>query len=404
MKHKFIILLFIIVSTVFLSGCWDRQELQDLDIVSAIGIDNGGNNSENRYLVTVQVLNEGQIATAGGQGGGKSSTAPVTTYSDKGSTIAEALRKINQKSPQELFYPHVQLMVIGEEFARTKGIQDLFDLIERDSQFRTLFPVLIVRNNTAKTLLQITTPLEDVPAAKIFGALESTTRIWGEYASTRADQVIQQLAGGEGANLTGVQITGDPKKGNNLVNVQQISPNTAIEIRGLAIFKKGKLKKWLDQDAARGAIWINNELKGTVVDLNCEKKKKGIAVDIMRAKAWIKVKIKNEKPVIQITVRSEGHISEVHCPIDLSKHTTIEKLEKQLEQEIKAEIMEAVKDAKKQKADIFRFGEYINREDPELWKKIRKKWDDELFPETEVNANVHSFIRRAGLRTKSYIK
>ncbi|MBT2700873.1 Ger(x)C family spore germination protein [Bacillus sp. ISL-40] len=403
MKHKPFIILFMIVSTVLLSGCWDRQELQDLDIVSGIGIDKGGNNSENRYLVTVQVINEGQIASASGQGG-KSPVAPVTTYSATGSTVAEALRKIAPKSPQELFFPHVQLMVIGEELARKKGIQDLFDWIERDSKFRTLFPILIVRDNTAKTLLQITTPLEDVPSAKIVGGLESTTKIWGEYASTRADQVIQQLEGGEGANLTGVQITGDPEKGNKLTNVQQISPKTAIEIRGLAMFKKGKLIKWLDEDAARGATWINNELTKTIVDLNCEKKKKGIAVDVMRSNTKIETEIKNKKPVIQITVRSEGHIAEVHCPIDLGKHTSIEKLENQMEKEIKDEVMMAVKDAKKQKTDIFRFGEYINRENPKLWKKIKKKWNDEIFPETEVNVNVQAFIRRSGLRTKPYIK
>lgn len=392
-----------IISAVLLSGCWDREELQDLDIVSAIGIDKGGNNSENRYLVTVQVVNEGQIASAGTQGG-KSIVAPVTTYSAKGSTVAEALRKINPMSPNELFFPHVQLMLIGEELARKKGIQDLFDLIERDSQFRTLFPILVVRNNTAKTLLQITTPLEDVPSAKIVGGLESTTKIWGEYSSTRADQVIQQLGGGEGANLTGVQIIGDPKKGNKFTNIQQISPNTAIEIKGLAIFKKGKLIKWLDEDTARGSIWINNELKKTVVDLNCGEIKKGIAVDVMRAKTKIKVEIKNKKPVIQITVRSEGHISEVHCPIDLSKHTTIEKLENQMENEIKAEVIKAVKEAKKQKTDIFRFGENINRENSKLWKKIKNRWNDEIFPETEIKVKVHSFIRRSGLRTKSYIK
>jgi spore germination protein KC len=402
MKLKPFIILCMILSTVLLSGCWDRAELQDLDIVNAIGIDEGGDNLENRYRVTVQVINEGQIASAAGQGG-KAQVAPVTTYSATGSTVAEALRKIAPKSPQELFFPHVQLMVIGEELARKKGIQDLFDWIERDSKFRTLFPILIVRNNTAKTLLQITTPLEDVPSAKIIGGLESTTKIWGEYASTRADQVIQQL-GGEGANLTGVQITGDPKEGNKLTNVQQISPKTTMEIRGLAIFKKGRLKKWLDEDAARGATWINNELKKTIVDLNCEKKKKGIAVDVMRSNTKIKSEIKNKKPVIQITVRSEGHISEVHCPIDLGKHETIEKLENQMEKEIKDEVMVALKDAKKQKTDIFRFSEYINRENPKLWKKINKKWDDEIFPETEVNVNVQAFIRRSGLRTKPYIK
>ncbi|MED4226668.1 Ger(x)C family spore germination protein [Neobacillus cucumis] len=403
MKHKRFIIFFMIVSTVFLSGCWDRQELQDLDIVSAIGIDKGGNTSENRYLVTVQVFNEGQIATAGGQGV-KSMSAPVTTYSAVGSTVEEAIRKVMPKSPQELFFPHVQLMVIGEELARKKGIHDLFDFIERDSQFRTLFPILVVRDNTAKTLLQITTPLEDVPSAKIVGGLESTTKIRGEYASTRADQVIQQLERGETANLTGVQITGDPEKGNKMTNIQEISPKTAIEIRGLAIFKKGKLKKWLDEDTARGAIWINNELKKTVIDLNCEKVKKGIAAEVMRTKTKIKAEIKNQKPVIQITVKSEGHLSEVHCPIDLSKHTSIEKLENQMEKEIKEEVMMAVKEAKKQKTDIFRFSEYINRENPKLWKEIKKKWNDEIFPETKINVNVKAFIRRSGLRTKSYIK
>ncbi|MFP3123407.1 Ger(x)C family spore germination protein [Ectobacillus funiculus] len=402
MKHKLFIILFMILSTMLLSGCWDRAELQDIDIVGAIGIDDGGDNLENRYRVTVQIINEGQIASAAGQGG-KSEVAPVTAYSATGSTVAEALRKIAPKSPQELFFPHVQLMVIGEELARKKGIQDLFDWIERDSQFRTLFPILIVRNNTAKTLLQITTPLEDVPSAKIVSGLEATKKIWGEYASTRADQVIQQLGRG-GANLTGVELTGNPKKGNSLQNVQQISPKTDMEIRGLAIFKKGKLKKWLDEDSARGATWINNELKKTIVDLDCKKKKKGIAVDVMRSKTKIKAKIRNNKPVIQITVRTEGHISEVHCPIDLAKHESIEKLEKQMRKEIKSEVVLAVKDAKEQKSDIFRFSEYINRKSPKVWKKIEKKWDDEIFPETEVNINVQAFIRRSGLRTKPYIK
>jgi spore germination protein KC len=402
MKHKPFTMFFLILSIGLLSGCWDRQELQDIDIVSAIGIDEGGDDVENRYRVTVQVINEGQIA--GGQGpGGKADVSPVTTYTATGSTIAETLRKIGPKLPQELFFPHVQLMVIGEELARKKGIQDLFDWIERDVKFRTLFPILIVRNNTAKSVLEIMTSLEPIPAAKIVGGLEATHKTWGEYASTRADQVIQQLRG-EAANLTGIEITGDIEKGTKITNVQRIEPQAEIHIKGLAIFKQGKLKKWLDEDAARGATWINNELTKTTLNLNCEKIKKGIAVDMMRSKTKIKAEIKNNKPVIYVTVRSEAHISEVHCPIDLGKYESIEKLEKQMEKEIKEEVMMAIEAAKEQKSDIFSFGEYVNREDPKLWKKIEGKWDDEIFPETEVKVEVLAFIRRSGLRTKPYIK
>ncbi len=326
MKLKRLILVIIFLFPVLLlTGCWDAAELQDLDIVSAVGIDAGSDEVENRYLVTVQIINEGQIAGGSGKGGSTGEAAPVTTLSATGSTISEALRKISPKSPNELFFPHVQLLVIGEELARKQGIQDLFDWIERDPEFRTLFPILIVRENKAQTILQITTPLEPIPAAKIFGGLETTKKIWGEYATTRADQVIQQL-NGQGANLTGVQINGEPEKGNDMSNIQKISPNTEIEIRGLAIFNKGKLVKWLDGDAARGATWVNNEMKKTVINLDCNEEKNSIAINIMRSKAKLKAKIINGKPVIYITVRAEGHISEVHCAIDLGKNKIIEKV------------------------------------------------------------------------------
>ncbi|MGM7719949.1 Ger(x)C family spore germination protein [Metabacillus sp. Hm71] len=401
MKHRPFIMFILLLSIALLSGCWDRKELQDIDIVSAIGIDEGGDDLENRYRVTVQVINEGQIA--GGQQGGKGDLSPVTTYTSTGSTIQETLRKIAPKLPQELFFPHLQLMVIGEDLARKKGIQDLFDWLERDSQFRTLFPILVVRNNSAKNVLEIMTSLEPIPSAKIVGGLESTQKTWGEYASSRADQVIQQL-GGEAAHLTGIEIIGTKEEGSKLTNVQQISPKAELQIKGLAIFRNGKLQKWLDDDAARGATWVNNELTKTTLNLDCKKKKKGVAVDMMRSKTNIKVDIKNDKPVIYVSVRSESHISEVHCSMDLGKYENFEKLEKQLQKEIKDEVMMAIEAAKEEKSDIFSFGEYVNREDPKLWKKIDKKWNDEIFPETEVKVDVLAFIRRSGLRTKPYIK
>ena len=134
------------------------------------------------------------------------------------------------------------------------------------------------------------------------------------------------------------------------------------------------------------------------------REKKGIAVELVRAKSKIKVKIINNKPIIHLSVRGEGGISEVHCPIDLSNYKTIEVLEQQMEKEIKEEVKMALEAAKEAKTDIFRFGEYVNRKDPKLWKSLKGKWNDEIFPETEVILEVNGFIRRTGLRTKSYIK
>ncbi|ALC81898.1 MULTISPECIES: Ger(x)C family spore germination protein [Bacillus] len=395
-RNPFIILV-AFLSIFLLSGCWDRNELQELDVVGALGIDLN-EDTENKYRVTVQIINEQKISTTQGQGGG-SEAAPVTTFSASGSTIHEAFQKISPQSSQKLFFPHVQLMVIGEELAREEGIQDLFDWIERDSQFRTLFPILIARDHKAEELLQITTSLESVPAVGIADSLKNSRK----GTSTQANQVIQQLSE-KGVSLTGLQMTGNAENGNSVKNVQQISPETKVEIKGIAVFKQGKLTKWLDGSLERGAMWINKEVSETNINLPCKKEEKDVAVDLNRYILKIKAKIKNGKPVIDIKARAEGEISEVQCPIDLSKHESIEKLENEMAKKMKAEMVMAVEAAKEARSDFFHFGEYVNREDPKLYKKIEKTWDEEIFPETDINVDVQAFIRRTGLRTKSYIK
>ncbi|MDP4551152.1 Ger(x)C family spore germination protein [Alkalihalobacillus macyae] len=401
MTYKAFIIVFLMGSMIVLTGCWGRTELQDLDIVTAIGIDKGGEEVDNRYRVTVQIVNEGQIS-GGAQTGGAIKVAPVTTYSNTGSTVFEALRKIAPKTANELYFPHIQMIAIGEELA-TDGVKDLFDFLERDHQFRVLFPILVVREDTAENLLRISTPLEPLPSAKIIGGLEFTKKIWGEYATTRADQVILHLGSKGTGTITGVQINGNVEDGNQLSNIEQISPKTEIEIRGIAVFKEGKFIKWLDDDIARGATWINNELSNTIVNLDCKSEKDSIAIQIMRSKTSLKASIKDKKPVLSISVREEGHLSEVHCPMDLNQFETINKLEKELANETKEEIKLAMKAAQEEKSDIFGLGEVVNREDPTLWKEIEGRWDEEFFPELEFNVKVKAFIRRTGMRTKPYL-
>jgi spore germination protein KC len=400
MKYKPVMLLLMLLLPFLLSGCWDRNELQKLNIVSAIGIDKGSDNVNNRYRITVQIINTTQVS--GGQQSGKVQAAPVTSYTAFGSTLSEATMKISGKASGELFFPHVQLLVIGEDMAK-EGIKNLFDVIERESKFRILFPVLIVKGNKAENLLKVTTPLEAIPSANIVSTLETSKNVWGVVPVIRADQVISGLGKGS-IGITGVQIKGNIKTGNKGDNIQQIYPDARIEINGLAIFKEGKLKNWLEQDAARGVTWAKKEVKGTVINLDCKNIPKGIAIDIKRSKSAIKVKIKNNKPVISLATVVEGNVSETHCPISLDNNKELEILEAQMEKEIKAELMKAVMISKKQKSDLLGFGEYVNIEDKRLWKQIKNKWEDEILPETEVNVTVHAFIRRTGLRMKSYIQ
>ena len=400
MRHKPLRLIVVCVFVVLLSGCWDREELQQLSIVSGMAIDKGSDRIKNRYRVTVQIINPSQVA--GGQQGGKVQASPVTTFTETGSTLAETLRKISTKSPGELFFPHLQVLVIGEKVAKD-GIEDLFDMIERDSQFRVLFPVLIARGHvTAKEMLEVTTSLEAIPSAKIGDVLKTSEEDWGTYKSTRADQVIQGLKEGS-VMITGIEIDGEKKSGNATTNTQQIFPRAQLEIKGMALFKGGKLENWLEGHAARGVTWITNEMKRTVMNLNCGKKQEAIAIEISRAKSSTHVTIKHQKPVIYLTVHAEGAVLENNCSKDLGKSQVLDQLDEQLEEEIKQEVLLTVKKVQKQKSDIFNFGEKINMADKHVWKNIETSWEKDIFPQTEVHVNVQAIIRRTGMTTKSYI-
>jgi spore germination protein KC len=170
------------------------------------------------------------------------------------------------------------------------------------------------------------------------------------------------------------------------------------EIKGVALFKEGKLRSWLDGDKVRGVLWIQNKIESSIITTDCKDEKEAISIEIVRAKTGVTAEVLAEKPIIHINIRQEGYVGEVTCPIDLTKKEEIAKLEKEWERETEKQVMEAVKAAQSEKSDIFGFGEVVNRANPKAWKKMKKEWNN-TFAESKVDVKVDAFIRLPGKRT-----
>ncbi|UUZ86249.1 hypothetical protein LJK88_24275 [Paenibacillus sp. P26] len=54
-----------VLSCLILPGCWDRRELNEIGLVTALGIDKAGD----QYELTAQFVNPGEIASKEGGGG-----------------------------------------------------------------------------------------------------------------------------------------------------------------------------------------------------------------------------------------------------------------------------------------------------------------------------------------------
>lgn len=169
------------------------------------------------------------------------------------------------------------------------------------------------------------------------------------------------------------------------------------------MFRDDHLHSWLDHKAARGTNWIDNAIESTVVTLPCHNDEK-IAIEIIQSNAQKEAKMTDQETLeINLTIFAEGNIGEVNCHIDLTVIENIHKVEKQLEDEIRSEALEAIQISQEEQIDIFGFGEEVHRKYPDQWKMLKDQWN-EHFAELQVNVQVNTFIRRTGFRNNPFIE
>ncbi|WP_409978343.1 Ger(x)C family spore germination protein [Anoxybacteroides tepidamans] len=400
MKRWCLFLVVLLIHITILSGCWSKNELTDLAFVIAVGLDK---TEDGKYVETFQVVNPGNVAGATQRGGG-SGGIPVTLYTATGDNLVEASRKGSKKISRLVYYAHTNLVVIGEELAK-EGIMDVFDAIERNPQFRTTATVVVARKQTAEELLSVLTPIDKIPASQIIKTLQMTEKIWGENLDVHAGEIIEALSlTGKEVVMSSFRLEGNKNTGKQQKNVQSIEPYAKLHADELAVFKKGKLIGWISGEDARGVLWVLNKIRQTALSVDWEQKKEAVVYKVMRAKTKVIAQMNKGTPVISVFIEAEGDVGETLVPFDLTNPTQIAKLEEKIEKEIQKEVQKAIQRVQQEKSDIFGFGEVIHRSYPDEWKQMKKTWNERYFPRLQVKVKVDAFVRRTGLRNKSYLK
>jgi spore germination protein KC len=401
MKRKWSVLLLMMAMTILLSSCWSKKELTDLAIVSAVGIDK---TKDGKYHITLQIINPGNVAGGMQGGGGGTQSPPITIYSASGDNLVEASRRASGRISRRLYYAHANLVVIGEKLARESGLNPLIDVLDRDPEFRTTATMVIANDSTAADFVQTLTPVDKIPANKVMKTLEFTERKWGENVKVSVQDVMTGLESpGGGTIVGGFRLAGNHKQARMLENLQESAPEATLRASGIAVFKQGKLVDWLYGKPARGTVWLLDKIQGTDINIDWEGKKEAIAYQAIRQKTSVSAQVKNGKPHISVHTRVEGDIGDMEVPVDITNPKVITKIEQSLRKEIKKELKKAIERAQKNKTDIIGFGEVVHRTRPNQFKKLKMEWNDVYFPKLDVDITVETYVRRAGLRNKSFL-
>lgn len=393
MRRPAVLFLVFLALLLLTTGCWSRRELNDLAIVTAIGIDK----IDNKVHLSVQVADPGEVAAQKATSG----RAPVTMYHAKGDTVFEAIRRMTTVTPRKLYFAHLRIFVISEEVARD-GVGKILDLFSRDHEIRTDFYMVVSKGSRAKDVLSVLTPLEKIPATKLFTSLEVSEKAWAPTVSIQLDELLTDLVSeGKQAVMTGIRIQGDLQASKGRQNVEAIEPPSNLQYEGIAVFRKDKLIGWLNEDESKGFSDLTDRLNGSVMEIACPKGGK-MGVEIIRSETKVKGKVSGEKPEVEVSVHTEANIADVECEVDLTKTKTIYDLEKRVEQVMKNNAERAVSKAKQLQSDVFGFGQAIHRSEPKYWIKAKKDWN-KRFLDLAVKINVDVKIRRLGTIGDSFL-
>ncbi|EME73980.1 Ger(x)C family spore germination protein [Bacillus sonorensis] len=393
--NRSIKVLIMLAAVILLQGCWDKKELTDLLLISAIGIDKG---EKTKYELSFQIVNPINV-TGGLQGGQGGDRPPVTNYSIAGNNLTEMSRHASAKISRQIYYSHTNLVVVDEELAKDEGLIQILDVLDRDTDFRSSATIIISRGHKAKTFIKTLTPVDKVPSNKVNKTLQFTEQQLGEHLKTSVQDVIKCLTSqSRHPIITSFRVKGDLKKADKMENVQSTAPAATVEADGLAVFKEGKLVNWLEGETARGVLWLRNKVNRSYITLEWGQQKQSVTYDVIRQKTNVSAKLKHNRPAISVHVEMEGDIGETTIPIHLDDPQVLNKIEKSAGQELKKELQHSISVAKQNKTDVLQFGDIIYRSYPGLWGKMKHQWSNRYFPDLDVDITVDAYVRRTGLR------
>ncbi|GJM79960.1 spore germination protein GerC [Paenibacillus sp. HMSSN-139] len=395
------VLLACCAASLLLPGCWSRNEINDIAVVTAIGIDK----QKDQYTVSLQVPISRLLgpAISGGGTNTKLVSDAARTISETGATIMEAYRKIQQKVPREIYFTHSRIIIFGQELAQS-GILPVMDFFERYRQPQ-LASYILVTKGKALDVLSYKPKIESLAGHQFREELTN-----GSVLAIHAKDFMNALMN-DGIEPSAGQVEvisgyNRRKKENNRAEPRPARREDDHRHARDGGFKDDKLVGWLDDEETRGLLWIKNEVKsGSVITIAVPETEGGgtISAQLNACKTKVTPNIGGDEPSLGLRINSGVEIYENNSRLDLSDPRTVEKVEKMMEAAALTRIGEVLDKVQKEwRADIFGFGDAFYRKYPKVWnQELKKQWDDR-FPYLPVRITVQVKVVGTGLSNKSY--
>lgn len=346
--------LIVIVFVFLLTGCYDNVELNDMDIITGIGIDY----VEDNFEVIYEILNNNA----------SSESEVLTSYTLKGTgkTISEAFIDVGYKTDRKPYLAHLKTVIISESIIDGK-LNEIVDYLIRND-FRESFYFLIAKDTTPENLLKSTS--KDIPVASMYIANLIENEKYNNNLAIKEtyEKIYAKLIG----------------KNYDIIMNSITLENEKISLGNSVIFKGYDAKDTLSK--------LNSGLYNLVTEnvnamlFSKEYAKGNVNISILNSKSEIEVK----KDKIIVNAKLEGSILENNANLNLKKETTYKELNQDFSTLIENNLKNFIEVLQKNKTDILGLSE--------IYYQSTRKNNNNLWQTSAIEVNVDLKIN-----TKGYI-
>lgn len=360
---------------VFLTGCWDYQEVENLYIVSGMAVDTGSNGY--KYHTTFEVLDLSSSGAAQDGGGQKSKL-----IESEGDSIADSVKNATQVSDKALYFNDCKVVIFSRQLAN-QGLTPVLDWLNRDPEPRFTIQVFISAEKTAGELLKPLGKQTGIVAYQIASSLD------GCAASGRAPEVrlyqLDDVLLGEGKELwlpalSRVQLKDVPQ----------------IGINGAAVFIGDRYVGMRTEAQTRGDMYLTHSFESGLLLVGMDHSQRNIALEIQRSEANTKVLQTGTVPGMQVSVKMDCIFNEENTPHNYLTELGVQKFESRANDFLSWRAENVLKEMQSTYAsDIYGFGRRVYETDPALWKKLKPNWR-ETFRNLKIGISVDVHINNTG--------
>ncbi len=344
----------LLLACLFLCGCYDYKELNQIAIIGGIGID-----YNEEYIVSLEIINDKKTSE------GDSDTIKTAVITGRGKGFVDAFNDAIIKVDRDPYFYQMQVLLLSEE-AATKGISEIFDYLLRESKINNSFYTLVTKDIKPQDILEVNSITEPVASTKIIKLLQDSSSDIKFKKDDEFDLLVSTYVK-DGIDIALASLEMDDKE---------------IAINHIAGFKGDRLQGFLRQSDSITYSLLTNKSDGIQLHSG------GNVVSIYGNK--LKKEFKDGKVILTFT--ADATIALVDEQVNFRDEEIYNKLSEEFSQVMEKDIKELIKNTRSIESDILGLGRVIYLDNPNVYEDdIGLNVEVEVKAEINVNKNGITF-------------